>query len=296
MFFTGTMDKFLLIIIPFMSAMALRRLDLLRARHAEIITSYVINFSLPCLTIMTISTLDLKNANFAPVLMAWVVMAAGAGLAYFAGRILKLTGGKLRSFVLVVTFPNTCFLGYPLTFALYGSAGLPFAVIYDQMGMVPLFLTLGFLVAGGKKSLGSAMKFPPFIAMLFALIINMAGLTIPEIIASVLKGAGWTTLPLTIFLIGMKVSLTAVHDCKTVATSLVLRMVVIPALLFFSLALLGFKGLPYEVTLLESAMPPALTTSILASRYKLDEEFAVASISAGTILCMIVFAILTFFR
>jgi len=223
-------------------------------------------------------------------------MAAGAGLAYFAGRILKLTGGKLRSFVLVVTFPNTCFLGYPLTFALYGSAGLPFAVIYDQMGMVPLFLTLGFLVAGGKKSLGSAMKFPPFIAMLFALIINMAGLTIPEIIASVLKGAGWTTLPLTIFLIGMKVSLTAVHDCKTVATSLVLRMVVIPALLFFSLALLGFKGLPYEVTLLESAMPPALTTSILASRYKLDEEFAVASISAGTILCMIVFAILTFFR
>ncbi|MBP1751298.1 MAG: hypothetical protein H6Q57_134 [Geobacteraceae bacterium] len=296
MFFTGTMDKFLLIIIPFMSAMALRRLDLLRARHAEIITSYVINFSLPCLTIMTISTLDLKNTNFAPVLMAWVVMAAGAGLAYFAGRILKLTGGKLRSFVLVVTFPNTCFLGYPLTFALYGSAGLPFAVIYDQMGMVPLFLTLGFLVAGGKKSLGSAMKFPPFIAMLFALIMNMAGLTIPEIIASVLKGAGWTTLPLTIFLIGMKVSLTAVHDCKTVATSLVLRMVVIPALLFFSLALLGFKGLPYEVTLLESAMPPALTTSILASRYKLDEEFAVASISAGTILCMIVFAILTFFR
>jgi predicted permease len=290
------MDKFLLIIIPFMSALALRRLDLLRAGHAEIITSYVINFSLPCLTIMTISTLDLKNANFAPVLMAWIVMAAGAGLAYYVGRMLKLTDGRLRSFVLVVTFPNTCFLGYPLTFALYGSAGLPFAVIYDQMGMVPLFLTLGFLVAGGKKSLGSAMKFPPFIAMLFALIINMAGLTIPEIIASMLKGAGWTTLPLTIFLIGMKVSLTAVHDYKTVAASLALRMVAIPALLFFSLAMLGIKGLPYEVALLESAMPPALTTSILASRYNLDEEFAVASISAGTILCMFVFAIFTFFR
>jgi predicted permease len=290
------MDKFLLIIIPFLSAMALRRIGAISEKHAVFITSYVLNFSLPCLTIMTISGLDLKNTDFTVVLIAWVVMAAGACLSYFSGRILRLTGGKLRSFILVVTFPNTCFIGYPMTFALYGGVGLPFAVIYDQMGMVPLFLTLGFFVAGGKKSLGSALKFPPFNALLFALLINLIGLTIPAPIASVLKVAGWTTLPLTIFLIGIKVTLKSVHDYKNVAASLVLRMIVLPALLFASFTVLGIKGLPYDVALLESAMPPALITSILALKYNLDEEFAIASISAGTVLCMVGFALFTLFR
>ena len=195
------MDKFLLIIIPFLSAITLRRIGVIGNRHACFITSYVINFSLPCLTIMTITRLDLKHIDFNVVIIAWLAMTAGAGLSWCVGKILGLTGGKLRSFILVVTFPNTCFVGYPVTFALYGGTGLPYAVIYDQMGMVPLFLTLGFMVAGGRKSLGSALKFPPFIALLFALLINIAGLTILGIASPVLTWAGWTTLPLTIFII-----------------------------------------------------------------------------------------------
>jgi predicted permease len=266
--------------------MALRRLGVIRERHASLVTSYVLNFSLPCLTIMTIGDLDLKNANFSVVLIAWIVMPATALLAWLAGRALRLTGGKLRSFILVVTFPNTCFIGYPVTFALYGSAGLPFAVMYDQMGMVPLFLTLGFFVAGGRKSLGSALKFPPFIALLFALLLNLSGVAIPAPVASVLNAAGWTTLPLTIFLIGIKVSLESIRDYRNVAASLALRMIAVPALLWATLAALGIRGLPYEVAVLESAMPPALITSILALKYGLDEEFAIASISAGTMLCM----------
>jgi hypothetical protein len=73
-------------------------------------------------------------------------------------------------------------------------------------------------------------------------------------------------------------------------------MIVLPALLFASFTVLGIKGLPYDVALLESAMPPALITSILALKYNLDEELAIASISAGTVLCMVGFALFTLFR
>jgi len=290
------MDKFLLIIIPFLSAMALRKAGVIRDRHSQIITSYVINFSLPCLTIMTINRLDLKHIDFNVVIIAWTVMSAAACMSYFIARVLGLEGGKLRSFILVVTFPNTCFVGYPVTFALYGSAGLPYAVIYDQMGMVPLFLTIGFMVAGGRKSLSSALKFPPFIALLFALLLNIAGLTMPPVIAPVLQWAGWTTLPLTIFLIGTRITLKIVHDYQNVAASVALRMIAMPALLYVTLATIGTTGLPYKVALLETAMPPALITSILALKYNLDEEFAVASISAGTVLGMFAFAVLALFR
>lgn len=287
------MDKFLLILIPFLTAMVLRRLGVIRERHAALVTAYVLNFSLPCLTIMTIGALDLKKANFWVVLIAWIVMPAAALLAWLTGRMLRLDDGKLRSFILVVTYPNTCFIGYPVTFALYGSAGLPFAVMYDQMGMVPLFLTLGFFIAGGRKSLGSALKFPPFISLLLALVLNLAGVAIPASVGSVLKAIGWTTLPLTIFLIGIKVTLESIRDYRNVAASVALRMIAVPAILWIALTALGIKGLPYEVALLESAMPPALITSILALKYGLDEEFAIASISAGTMLCMLALAAFT---
>jgi predicted permease len=67
-------------------------------------------------------------------------------------------------------------------------------------------------------------------------------------------------------------------------------------MLFVSFTVLGIKGLPYDVALLESAMPPALVTSILALKYNLDEEFAIASISAGTVLWMVGFALFTLLR
>jgi predicted permease len=290
------MDKILLIICPFLAAVILRRIGKVRENHAVLVTNYVLNFSLPCLTIITISKLDLKGNHLEVAVIAWAVMTTGAILSYGVGKLLKLTGGKLRSFVLLATFPNTGFLGYPLCYAAYGGSGLVYAVIYDQMGMFPFFLTLGFCIAGGKESLGSALKFPPFIALLFALVLNVVGISIPALIAAMLKGVGWTTLPLTIFLIGLRITFSGMRNFKYIAAGLTLRMLIIPALLLIVMIATGRKGLPYDVAFMETAMPPALTTSILAAKYKLDEELAVAAISAGTLLCIIVFAFFVWYR
>jgi len=279
-----------------MAAMVLRRYGKFRESHAIHITNYVLNLSLPCLTIATISKLDLKSNHLEVAIIAWAVMMAGAILAYVTGMLMKLTGGRLRSFILVATFPNTAFLGYPLSYAAYGSSGLVYAMIFDQMGMFPFFLTLGFFVAGGKKSLGSALKFPPFIALLFALLINMAGFSLPAQVTFVLKWIGWTTLPLTIFLIGLRIAFKKTQNFGCITVALALRMIIIPALVFIVLAVMGRKGLPFDVTFMESAMPPAMVTSILAAKYKLDEELAVEAISAGTIICMIIYAIFLLFR
>jgi predicted permease len=68
-------------------------------------------------------------------------------------------------------------------------------------------------------------------------------------------------------------------------------MLVLPAVLFVVLHLLGMTGLPYRVSLMETAMPPALTTSILALQYRLDNDLAVACISAGTVISMVLLCI-----
>ena len=109
--------------------------------------------------------------------------------------------------MLVSAFPNTAFLGYPFSYSLFGNTGLSYAIIYDQMGMFPLFLTLGFFIAGGKESLIQVLSFPPFVALVGALLLNIAGLAPSGLPGKIIGAIGWTTLPLTIFIIGLKVDI-----------------------------------------------------------------------------------------
>ncbi|HOP40424.1 MAG TPA: AEC family transporter [Geobacteraceae bacterium] len=285
------MDKVFLITGIFTLALVLRRVGVVREKYLTFLVRYVITFSLPCLTLMTIGTLDLEKAHFDIALIAWLVMFAGAAISWVVGKMIRLEGSRLRVFILVATFPNTALLGYPLSYALFGEIGLSYAVIYDQMGMFPVFLTLGFFVAGGSESLFHCLKFPPFLALLAALVLNVSGIRFSGPFAMLVNGIGWTTLPLTIFIIGARVKPAALRDAKPVVACLALRMFLIPLLLTAVLFLLGMCELPYRVTLLQTAMPPALTTSIIALQYRLDEEFAIACISAGSVLCVFFFTI-----
>jgi malate permease and related proteins len=283
------MDKVFLITGIFCLAMIFRRAGVVREKHLALLVRYVLTISLPCLTLMTIGALDLRNAHFDIAVIAWGVMLAGAAVSWGVGKLAGFEGARLRVFMLVTTFPNTGFLGYPFAFALFGATGLSYAVIYDQMGMFPIFVSLGFFIAGGKESLHRAFRFPPLIALLAALALNGAGYTITGPTARFLATVGWTTLPLTIFIIGFRVRLTALRDYKPVAWCLLVRMLILPAILLAILHFLGKNGMPYRVALMETAMPPALTTSILALQYRLDNDLAVACISVGTILSMILF-------
>lgn len=285
------MDKTFLIIGIFTLALILRRIGILREKHIGWLVRYVVAFSLPCLTLNVIGAVDLKNAHFDVVVIAWLVMLGGAALSWAVGRWAGFEGKRLRVFMLVTTFPNTAFLGYPLSFALFGATGLSYAVLYDQMGMFPVFLSLGFFIAGGKESLLESLKFPPLIALAAALALNLAGFRFSGAPAAVIGGIGWTTLPLTIFLIGAKLRFTALRDTRPLVLCLLLRMLVIPAIVIAVLYLTGKSGLPYRVTVLETAMSPALTTSILAIKYRLDEDLAVACISAGTLICLVMFSV-----
>lgn len=290
------MDKVLLITGTFTLALLLRRSGAVREAHIGMLVRYVMSISLPCLTLMTIGTLDLRQAHFEIAVIAWGVMVVGALLSYWVGRGMNLSGSRLRVFILASTFPNTAFLGYPFSYSLFGSVGLSYAIIYDQLGMFPLFLTLGFFIAGGKESLAHALRFPPLIALIAAFLLNWAGLPPAGLIAKILSGIGWTTLPLTIFIIGLKVRFTALREIKEVTACLALRMLLMPALLFLIFHFSGKGELPYRVAMMESAMPPALVTAILAMQYRLDEDLAVSCISIGTVISLIMFSIAMLLR
>lgn len=67
----------------------------------------------------------------------------------------------------------------------------------------------------------------------------------------------------------------------SVYLSMVLRLLVGPAVGFSLVLLLGLEGVPAQALLIASGMPTGVNTAILAEEYKNEPDFA-----AQTVLCL----------
>jgi predicted permease len=288
------MQQSWLIIATFSIAIILRRLGIVTGRTVTLVTDYVIYLSLPCLSVATLATTVFSHSHWRVTLVAWGVILLGALFGWLRARQHQLPHGQRSAMILVCAFPNTGFLGYPIAFSLFGAAGLSYAVIFDQIGMFPLFLTLGFALAGGRESMTAAVRFPPFIALLMGIGLNVGHVQIPHHLLTLLKWIGWTTLPLTVFLIGAKIRLRPMASPRLVLEALAIRMLLIPGILTIILLVAGANALPYRVAIMEAAMPPALSTSILAMKYGLDDDLTVTAIGLGTVLALSLMPLVAF--
>ena len=112
-----------------------------------------------------------------------------AAILFFAGlgKIFDWKSSLIGALIMCAGFRKYFFLGIPLIKAMYGEEGLKTVMLVDQPGFVALS-TVGILVAnfysGSKdsllKHLSKILKFPPFIAFVIALLLNVFSIEIPK--------------------------------------------------------------------------------------------------------------------
>lgn len=105
-------------------------------------------------------------------------------------RLLKWDRATTGCFLLLIALGNTSFLGLPIVQAFFGDTGIPFALLYDQLGsFLALAIYGSFILAvygrqGGKQNPASIVKkifmFPPFIALILAFLLR--GITYPAVV------------------------------------------------------------------------------------------------------------------
>jgi malate permease and related proteins len=130
------------------------------------------------------------------------------------------------------------------------------------------------------------MASPPFLALLVAFALRPIGL--PDVVRQVVELLGAAVVPLAMVSIGMRLRLDVVtHRPAVLATGLVLRMAVAPALVLGAAVVLGAHGTPaWEVSIVQSAMPPMVTAAVIAVDAGLDERLAVALAGIGVAVAM----------
>lgn len=282
------MSNFLLI-LSCLGLGAVLRARALFPREAHLsLNAFIIYISLPALTLRVVPALTIHPAMLLPF-TAGVLIFGLAGLFFkLMARYFSLDRATEGCLVLVCGLGNTSFVGFPVIEALYGAEGLQVAILVDQ----GTFLTLavgGVLVAlrysGEEVKVGLMLRkvlyFPPFLAFGLALLWMPWG--VPDILKPVLDKLAATLTPLALVSVGLQLrfDLSAFRG-RDFGLGLGYKLFMAPAFIgALAWLWLDTQSLLFRVTVLEAAMAPMVTASILASQSRLNPPLANLLVGLG---------------
>ncbi len=273
-----------------------RRLGLLTPERVRAISWTALNVSLPALTIaglhrsppLELQLLWLPAASWISLLLSCLI-----ALALF--KAFKLSPRMGASLFLPAVLGNVTFVGYPAVSALLGDPGLLRAIFYDQLANGIFFATIAVAIAqwGGGGATASAralvmrvLAFPPLWGLLIGFLLK--GVPLPDLLVTGLAWLGATTTPL--FLVGLGATLTVESVKETLPAALgvsAYKLVAMPLLGLVIYPLLAMPRVDFQVAVLQSAMPSALSCVSMAIAYRLDSKLVVDAVALSLLLSVL---------
>lgn len=233
---------------------------------------------------------QLSSGQIASTMAYTVVVSLAVGsIALLMGTLLHFERPMLMALVITAAFGNTGNYGLPLVSFAFGQDALAFATL-NFVTSVVLFNTVGVLVASlGHLDFKSAamgiFKVPAVYAVLLAAALNHFQVTLPTPLERTVELASNGSIPVMIILLGLELSRVKwAYSFRAISLSAGLRLLGGPAIGFLFGALFGFQGAAWQGNVIETAMPAAVTTTVLASEYGLDTSLVTAMVFLGTIL------------
>ncbi|MDD4975855.1 MAG: AEC family transporter [Bacteriovorax sp.] len=305
------MSNFLVIFTCMLAGILCKHLRNFPANSAQTLNSFIIYLSLPALVLsqmpQVLKTLDLHGLWWLPISMAWIAFLISYLFFLFVGKKLKWSRAKIGALILTAGLGNTSFVGFPILEALIGPHAIPIGVLVDQPGSFLVLSTIGIVVAsffsGAQINPRVIVKrvflFPPFIALIIAVIWASTGLMGIEILTPALSKIASTLVPLALFTVGFQLR----FDLKilkkrwiALSMGLCFKLILTPAFFaFFYLKLLGGNDLATHVTVIESAMASMITSAVVATEFNLDTEMANLMVGIGIPLSLITVPLWNYF-
>ncbi len=261
---------------------------------AQHLNWWVINIALPGLVLDLIPRVRLDpQLWFLPVAM-WLVFAGGWAAAALAGALFGWSRARIGAVALSAGLGNTALVGFPLIEALRGKEGLALAAFADQVGGSIALAVGGIAVAaiysGGKPQVAVIIRrivlFPAFVALIVAGVAGAFG-GWPSAIEGLIARIGATLAPVALFSIGLQFRLRVDRShLGAAALALGWKLALAPLLIYLLAVTTGIHGLVLVVGVLQAAMAPMVSATILSDQYGLDRDVASMALGAGLLLSL----------
>jgi hypothetical protein len=292
------MGTFIYIIFLMLIGYLFKRFQLLPKQTVEVLNLLIIYVALPAIILLEVPKIEFSSDVIIPVLIPWTVSLFGALTILLFSKFFNWDKNTTGALLLVGILGNTSFLGIPIVSHYYGAQGLPYVMIYDQLGTFLILSTYGaFVVAvySGNSHikvkathvLAKILKFPPFISLILAFCLH--GVEFNNDITKALTSLGSTLIPMALISVGFSLQLKISRDeLAPFIVGLGTKLILIPIYAFIVVYLFDLKGLGTEISIVESAMGPMITAGVVASMAGFAPKLTSAIVGYG-----ILFSILT---
>jgi len=267
------------------------------------LSNFAVYAAVPSLMFRTLS-----RGGLAQSLDPWVILAYYGGCAVVmaasyltARRLLRLPADASGVFVLGGSYGNVVLLGIPLTFTLYGDAGL-IAISKIIAAHTPILIPTATLLVvigradrGGETgaqaalgALGTTLKAmarnPIMIAIFAGLLFSALGLGVPRIVDRVLEMLASAAIPAALFALGAgQAGYRVIGEPGEMAAMTAIKLLLHPlAVWILAGPVLGLQPEMVGVATLAAAMPVGINVYLLARQYDVYIEGAGSAMIVST--------------
>lgn len=291
------MASLILLFLCLIVGIAIRYVKAFPSSTPVVLNQFIIYISLPAMALHYLPKVSFGAELIYPIAMPWIGFLLAVIIFGGLGQILGWSNALIGCLILTAGLGNTSFVGIPIIDALYGEEGLKTLVMVDLPGTFLVFSTLGIFVAifysRGSNDFSAIVKkmfsFPPFIMFLVAMSINFLGWKMPQQLDEVFFRLSTTVTPLALVSVGyqLKVNLQSRH-WNYLIMGLAFQLLLFPAFIYVLYKIVMKQdGLAIDVTIMEAAMAPMISASIVASSYGLKPQLSTMMVGVGIPLSFI---------
>jgi predicted permease len=245
------------------------------------VTSLVMNISAPCLIVGTLSSVDMPAQHFSEIALATALVLVFSLLIFTA--LCRLSGLSLRSFLAPLTFPNTGNMGLPLALFAFGELGLAIALgMFMLMSMT--HFSLGVAILRGRSNGRGLFLSPIVYATLVSVLMVYTSTTLPLWLENTLTSLGGVSIPLMLMTLGVSLHRIKVGEILLSTWLAVARLALGLGVGLLVVWLLDLQGVMRGVIIIQSAMPAAVFSYLLAHRYQRAPEAIAGMVVISTLL------------
>jgi malate permease and related proteins len=248
------------------------------------ITLYI---GVPALTFVSLLSRQIVLLDAAKIWVSSLMIMLGCGLA--AWLVFKLFKQKHSGLYVPIAAMNTINIPFPVIFLAYGAEGLVPATLFYIPNAILIYSLGVFIMAGKhwKHNVKEMLKLPVVYAAALGLIFNLMSVKVPALVFDSLDFISKFAIPLVLIVLGHNLSRARITSFPTTLLACFLRMGVGLALGFAAVALLNITGVFRSVVILDSAMPAAAASAILAAKYQNESEMVSSVVFLTTLVSLV---------
>lgn len=264
------------------------------------INTIILHVPLPAIALLSIPVIEWNFSLISLCFVPWIIWWLSFFLFKGLGKRLSWDKEIIGCLILTSGLGNTAFVGFPIVEALYGKEALKHAILIDQPGTFLIVSSFGIWLSalyssGGISKTEMAKRiflFPPFVASLTAAFLALIGWSAQDEIKGVLEKLAGTLTPLALISVGLQLKWRSIStDLKYLSIGLGYKLFFAPLIIFIIYQFLNIPKDVFQVAVIESAMAPMITASILAASHQLRPTLAGLMVGVGVPVSFITLSI-----